>query len=67
MNDTEEDGLFPLRQPKHHRVSLTQKEVAILRLAHAYGISEIAVAKLILHLRSRKKAADSKSKDGTFN
>lgn len=67
MNDTEEDDLFPLRQLKHNPVSLTQKEAAILRLAHAYGISDLAAAKLILLLRNRTKAANSKSNDATIS
>lgn len=63
MNDTKEASLFPLRRPKHNPVSLTQKEAAILRLAHAYGISDVAAAKVILLLRTREKTATSKSKD----
>lgn len=67
MNYAQEGDLFPRRQPKRNPVPLTQKEAAILRLAHAYGISDIAVVKLILLLRSREKTANSKSKDGTIN
>ena len=65
MNDAREHDLFPLRQPKHNPVPLTQKEAAFLRLAHAYGISDLAAARTILLLRARKKTATSKSKDAT--
>ena len=65
MNDAREHDLFPLRQLKHNPVPLTQKEAAFLRLAHAYGISDLAAARTILLLRARKKTATSKSKDAT--
>jgi hypothetical protein len=68
MNDAQEDNLFPLRQPKRNLVSLTPKELAILRLADAYGVSDIAAAKLILALRDKQKAADAhNSRDATMN
>ncbi len=65
MNDAKKYNLFPIRQPKHNPVPLTQKEAAILRLAHAYGISDLAAAKLILLLRTRQKTASPKSKDAS--
>lgn len=65
MNDAEEGNLFPQRQPKHNPVSLTQKEAAILRVAHAYGISDLAAAKVILLLRTRGKTANLRSKNAT--
>ena len=65
MNDAREHDLFALRQRRHNPVPLTQKEAAFLRLAHAYGISDLAAAKTILLLRARKQTATSKSKDAT--
>jgi predicted DNA-binding protein (UPF0251 family) len=55
MNNAEDDNLFSVRHPKRKPVSLTQKEVAIMRLADAYGMSGEGAAKLILLLRERKK------------
>jgi predicted DNA-binding protein (UPF0251 family) len=60
MNNDENGDLFPVRQSKPNRVSLTQKEADILRLANQYGMSLEATAKLILLLRARKKATDAK-------
>jgi hypothetical protein len=60
MNNDENGDLFPVRQSKPNRASLTQKEANILRLANQYGVSLEATAKLILLLRARKKAADAK-------
>jgi hypothetical protein len=43
---------------KHNPASLTQEEVAdIMQLADAYGISDVATAKLLVRFRERKKAA----------
>ncbi len=39
MNNDEKSDLFPVRQTKHKRVSLTQKEADILRLADRAGMS----------------------------
>jgi xanthosine utilization system XapX-like protein len=60
MNNDENGNLFPVRQTKPKRVSLTQKEADILRLADRSGMSLEATAKLILLLRARKKAANAK-------
>jgi hypothetical protein len=68
MNDTKDGNLFPVRQPRHKSVRLTQQEAAILRLTNAYGISPDAAAKIILRLRAQKKATALKeSKDSTAN
>ena len=63
MNDAREHDLFALRQRRQNPVPLTQKEAAFLRLAHAYGISDLAAAKTILLLRAKKQTPTSKSKD----
>lgn len=60
MNNDENGNLFPVRQTKPKRVSVTQKEADILRLADRSGMSLEATAKLILLLRARKKAANAK-------
>ncbi|MBD0304033.1 MAG: hypothetical protein ICV85_18250 [Tolypothrix sp. T3-bin4] len=60
MNNDENGDLFPVRQSKPKRVSLTQKEADILRFADRAGMSLEATAKLILLLRARKKAAKVK-------
>lgn len=65
MNDTEDGNLFPTHPPKRSSASLTRQEIAILRLADAYGISSEAAVKLILHLRVQKKAAAAKKRKDT--
>jgi hypothetical protein len=62
MNDAKDGNLFPTHPPKRDRVPLTQKEIAILRLADAYGVSNQVAVKLILRLRSQKKAAFAKKR-----
>jgi hypothetical protein len=64
MNQDTVSYLLFGRQSKSDHPNLTQKEVEMLRLAKRVGTSLEATAKLILLLRSRKKAADSKAAKG---
>lgn len=69
MNQAKNSSLFSGRQSTSEsvvlqaaaRLNLTQKEIEMLRLAKRAGTSLEAMAKLILLLRSRKKAADSQA------
>lgn len=68
MKNNEDGTLFPRYQPKRKSNSLTSQEIAILRLADAYGISSEAAVKLILRLRVQKKATSAKKcKDTTVD
>lgn len=60
MNGGENGDLFPVRQSKGKPLPLTQKEITLLHIAKRSGVSLEATAKLILLLRARKKAANSK-------
>ncbi|HBB35968.1 MAG TPA: hypothetical protein DDZ80_30165 [Cyanobacteria bacterium UBA8803] len=53
----------PPRRSRYAKVHLSPKESAILRVADAYGFSEIGAAKLILRLRERQKIAEAKMKN----
>jgi hypothetical protein len=60
MNNAEVSYLLPLYDSKRHPVPLTQKEIAMLRLAKQSGFSLEATAKVILLLRARKTAVNQK-------
>ena len=79
MNQTTHGYLFSGRQSKSDsesvaerssarlqadRTTLSQKEIEMLRLAKRAGTPLEATAKLILLLRARKKAVDSKAANG---
>lgn len=63
IRNSDDDNLFPRHKPLNP-ASLTQEEVAnIMRLAEAYGMSDVAKARLLLFFRSRKKAAYEKKRE----
>jgi hypothetical protein len=63
ISNPNDDNLFPRRKPLNPG-SLTQEEVAnIMRVAEAYGMSDVAEAKLLLFFRNRKKAAYANKKE----
>ncbi len=64
MNKATVGYLFSGRQSKSNRPNLTQKEIEMLRLAKRVGTSLEATAKVILLLRNRRKAADTKAAKG---
>jgi hypothetical protein len=61
MKEAKAGYLFAKGYLKGDRSSLTQKEIAMLRLAKRSGTSLEATAKLILLLRAKKKAVDQKA------
>jgi hypothetical protein len=64
MNAAKAGYLFSKGYSKSDRPLLTQKEIAMLRLAKRSGTSLEAMAKLILLLRAKKKAVDQKTARG---